>query len=79
MQANGSLSDHLSDQQFATLQTVFTFLEAATTALDVSPRPTEPSDLELTQTIRDLGLYCRDRMLQAFPALAVWRAIGSGE
>jgi hypothetical protein len=77
MQAKESVS--LSPEQFATVQTVLVFLEAVTTTLETPTRPTEPSDLELTAAVRDLGLYCKDRMLLAFPALAHWRATGDGQ
>lgn len=75
MQANRSLSP----EQFATLQTVFTFLESVSITLDSQTRPTTATDIELTRTVRDLGLYCRDRMLTAFPDLQVWRALGNGD
>lgn len=74
MQANGSLSS----EQFATLQSVYTFLESVTTTLDVDSRPTVGADVEPTRTVRNLGLYCKDRMLESFPALAEWRALGDG-
>ena len=66
-------------EQFATLQTFFVFLESVTTTLDTRSRPTDPTDVELTAAVRDLGLYCKNRMLVAFPTLAAWRAIGNGE
>jgi len=72
-------SNNLSHEQISTLQTVFVFLESVSVALDTKTRPTTPSDIELTRTVRDLGLYCKDRLLAAFPALAAWRAIGNGE
>lgn len=74
MQTNGSLSP----EQLATLQSVLTFLESFTTALDIDARPAFETDVELTRTVRNLGLYCKDRMLTAFPALAEWRALGDG-
>jgi hypothetical protein len=74
MQANRILPE-----QFAVLQTVVVFLDAVTTTLDTEPRPTNPTDVELTRTVRDLGLYLKDRLLVAFPELAQWRALGSGE
>lgn len=77
MQTNGN--GNLSPEQYATLQSILTFLESFTAALDVDNRPTSETDVELTRTVRDLGLYCRDRMLTAFPSLAVWRALGDGE
>lgn len=75
MQTNGSLSS----EQFATLQTLLVFLEGVTTHLDTQNRSTSDVDVELTKTVRDLGLYCRDRMLTAFPDLQRWRALGGGE
>ena len=77
MKASDSVS--LSSDQFATLQTLFVFLESVTTTLDTRPRPTDSTDVELTAAVRDLGLYCKGRMLVAFPTLAAWRAIGNGE
>ena len=69
----------LSSEQLATLQTLLVFLEGVTTRLDTENRSTNDVDVELTKTVRDLGLYCKDRMLTAFPDLAVWRAIGNGD
>jgi len=74
MQTNGSLSP----EQLATLQSVYVFLNAVTSTLDTQARPTIDTDTELTRTVRDLGLYCIDRMLTAFPTLAEWRALGDG-
>ena len=74
MQTNGSLSP----EQYATLQSVLTFLESVTATLDTDSRPTFDTDVELTRTVRNLGLYCKDRMLTAFPTLAEWRALGDG-
>ena len=74
MQTNGSLSS----EQFATLRSVLVFLESLTTTLDTENRPATDTDLELTKTVRNLGLYRKDRMLEAFPALAEWRALGDG-
>ena len=71
-------SSILSPEQFATLQSVLMFLESFTTALDIDARPTFETDVELTRTVRNLGLYCKDRMLTAFPSLAEWRALGDG-
>lgn len=69
----------LSSEQFATLQTLLVFLEGVTTHLDTENRPTSDVDVELTRTVQQLGLYCKDRMLTAFPDLAVWRALGNGD
>lgn len=74
MQANGSLSP----EQFATLQTVYTFLKSVTASLDTTYRPTTDTDLELTKTVRELGLYATDRLLTSFPTLAEWAALGDG-
>jgi hypothetical protein len=74
MQTKGSLSS----EQFATLQSVLTFLESVSAALDTEIRTTTQTDTELTRTVRNLGLYCKDRLLTAFPALAEWRALGNG-
>jgi hypothetical protein len=80
MQANRILpSESLTPEQLATLQTIFVFLESASVALVTPTRPTTPTDIELTATVRDLGLYCKDRLLTAFPALVEWRALGNGE
>jgi len=73
MQTNGSLSP----EQFATLQTVFVFLESATAILDSQTLATG-TDKEVTNTVLLLGEYCKDRMLAAFPVLAEWRALGDG-
>jgi hypothetical protein len=74
MQATNSLSE----SHLATLQSVLTFLESVTVTLDTESRPTIETDVELTKTVRNLGLYCKDRMLDSFPALAEWRALGDG-
>ena len=74
MQANGNITP----SQFSTLQTVLTFLESVTASLDTDARPTYDTDVELTRAVRNLGLYCRDRLLESFPALAEWRALGGG-
>ncbi len=75
MQAKGSLSP----SQYATLQSVLTFLESVTATLDADARRTYDTDVELTRTVRNLGLYCKDRLLESFPALAEWRALGGGQ
>ena len=70
----------LSPEQFATLQALYLFLESVTLNTDaITDRPTTITDQELTRAVHDLGLYCKDRMLTAFPALAEWRALGNGE
>ena len=71
MQANGSLSP----EQFSTLQSVYTYLKAVTAHLDTR---TIDADAEVSKTVHDLGLYCIDRMIAAFPSLAEWAAIGGG-
>ena len=68
----------LSPEQFACLQSVLTFLESVTATRDTDSRPTFDTDVELTRTVRDLGLYTRDRLLESFPTLAEWRALGDG-
>jgi hypothetical protein len=72
MQTNGSFSL----EQFATLQTVFTFLEAVTIHLETDSRATSEIDWEITNAVRELGLHCTYRMLTVFPPIAVWRALG---
>jgi len=74
MQTNGSLSP----EQYAVLQSTLVFLNAVTSTLDTQARVTTLEDVELTRTVKDLGLYCIDRMLTAFPTLAEWRALGDG-
>jgi len=72
-QTNGSLSP----EQFATIQTLFVFLESATATLDAQTLATG-TDRELTNTVLLLGEYCKDRLLSAFPELAEWRTLGAG-
>ena len=73
MQTNGSLSP----EQLATLQSVLTFLESFTTALDIDARPAFETDVELTRTVRNLGLFQRpDPHRISRPR--EWRALGDG-
>jgi len=72
-QTNGSLSS----EQFATLQTIYIFLESVTATLDTQTL-TPGTDKELTNTVLLLGDLCKERMLVAFPVLAEWRALGDG-
>lgn len=74
MQANRSLSS----EQFAVLQTIVVFLESVSITLDSQTRATTPTDIELTGTVRDLGLYCKDRLLAVFPDIQIWRSLGDG-
>ncbi len=69
----------LSREQVATLQSILIFLEAVSTALDTQPRPTRPSDIELTKCVQLLGEICKQRLLANFPEIAEWKALGNGE
>jgi hypothetical protein len=72
MQTNGSLSP----EQFSTLRSVYTFLEAATSRFDYE---STSEDSEVSRALADFGRFCSSKMQASFPCVAEWRVLGGGQ